>query len=36
MRPYVPEELRAVNLAALEMVDYVIIDATRRRSGISR
>ena len=25
-RPYVPEELRAVNLAALEMVDYVIID----------
>ncbi len=26
MRPYVPEELRAINLAALEMVDYVIID----------
>jgi rfaE bifunctional protein kinase chain/domain/rfaE bifunctional protein nucleotidyltransferase chain/domain len=26
-RPYVPESLRAVNLAALEMVDYVIIDA---------
>ncbi len=26
MRPYVPEELRAVNLAALEMVDYVVID----------
>jgi rfaE bifunctional protein kinase chain/domain len=26
MRPYVPENLRAVNLAALEMVDYVIID----------
>ena len=25
-RPYVPQELRAVNLAALEMVDYVIID----------
>ena len=25
-RPYVPEELRAINLAALEMVDYVIID----------
>jgi rfaE bifunctional protein kinase chain/domain len=25
-RPYVPEALRAVNLAALEMVDYVIID----------
>jgi rfaE bifunctional protein kinase chain/domain len=26
MRPFVPEDLRAVNLAALEMVDYVIID----------
>ena len=26
MRPYVPEDLRAVNLAALEMVDYVVID----------
>lgn len=26
IRPYVPEELRALNLAALEMVDYVIID----------
>jgi rfaE bifunctional protein kinase chain/domain len=26
MRPYVPEDLRAINLAALEMVDYVIID----------
>jgi rfaE bifunctional protein kinase chain/domain len=25
-RPYVPEELRATNLAALELVDYVIID----------
>ncbi|RDV03158.1 PfkB family carbohydrate kinase [Undibacter mobilis] len=25
-RPYVPEDLRAMNLAALEMVDYVIID----------
>lgn len=25
-RPYVPEELRAINLSALEMVDYVIID----------
>jgi len=25
-RPYVPEELRAVNLAAFEMVDHVIID----------
>ncbi|MBL4818725.1 MAG: adenylyltransferase/cytidyltransferase family protein [Deltaproteobacteria bacterium] len=26
VRPYVPEDLRAMNLAALEMVDYVIID----------
>jgi len=26
VRPYVPEELRAINLAAFEMVDYVIID----------
>jgi rfaE bifunctional protein kinase chain/domain len=25
-RPYVPQELRALNLAALDMVDYVIID----------
>ncbi len=25
-RPYVPQELRALNLAALEMVDYVIVD----------
>ena len=25
-RPYVPQDLRAANLAALEMVDYVIID----------
>ena len=25
-RPYVPEELRAVNLAALELVDLVIVD----------
>ena len=25
-RPYVPEDLRALNLAALDMVDYVIID----------
>ncbi len=25
-RPWVPEELRAANLAALEMVDYVLID----------
>jgi len=26
LRPYVPEELRAINLSAFEMVDYVIID----------
>jgi rfaE bifunctional protein nucleotidyltransferase chain/domain len=26
MRPYVPQDLRAINLAALEMVDYVIVD----------
>ena len=26
VRPYVPEALRAINLAAFEMVDYVIID----------
>ena len=26
MRPYVPETLRALNLAAFEMVDYVIVD----------
>ena len=26
LRPYVPQELRAQNLAALEVVDYVIID----------
>lgn len=25
-RPYIPESLRAFNLAALEMVDYVVID----------
>ncbi len=25
-RPYVPEELRALNLAALEVVDFVIVD----------
>src|SRR5262249_8128726 len=25
-RPFVPQDLRAVNLAALEMVDYVVID----------
>jgi len=26
IRPYVPEDLRALNLASLELVDYVIID----------
>ena len=26
-RPYVPEELRAINLSVLDMVDYVIIDS---------
>ncbi|MGE0651210.1 MAG: PfkB family carbohydrate kinase [Alphaproteobacteria bacterium] len=26
VRPYVPEDLRAINLAALEMVDYVVLD----------
>lgn len=26
VRPYVPEELRAINLAAFEMVDYVVVD----------
>ena len=26
VRPYVPQELRALNLAAYEMVDYVVID----------
>ena len=26
VRPYVPQELRALNLAALEVVDYVIVD----------
>jgi cytidyltransferase-like protein len=25
-RPFVPQELRALNLAALEMVDYVVVD----------
>ena len=25
-RPFVPQDLRALNLAALEMVDFVIID----------
>src|ERR1700674_3009626 len=25
-RPFVPQELRAINLAALEMVDFVVVD----------
>ncbi len=29
-RPYVPDRLRALNLAALEMVDYVIIDTEEK------
>jgi bifunctional ADP-heptose synthase (sugar kinase/adenylyltransferase) len=29
-RPHVPEELRAVNLAAFEMVDYVVIDPNEK------
>ncbi len=29
-RPFVPQELRAFNLAALEMVDYVVIDPESR------
>lgn len=29
-RPFVPEKLRAMNLAALEMVDYVIINRNNR------
>jgi bifunctional ADP-heptose synthase (sugar kinase/adenylyltransferase) len=29
-RPHVPEDLRAVNLAAFEMVDYVVIDANEK------
>jgi len=26
-RPYIPEQLRAMNLAALEVVDYVVVDS---------
>ena len=29
-RPHVPEDLRAVNLAAFEMVDYVVIDSNEK------
>lgn len=27
MRPFVPENLRAINLAALEMIDFVLVDS---------
>src|SRR5215469_15837926 len=29
-RPFVPQELRAMNLAALEVVDYVVIDGNAK------
>ena len=35
-RPFVPEELRAINLAALEMVDYVIIDRDRKSTRLNQ
>jgi len=43
-RPFVPQELRAMNLAALELVDYVVIDRNptpienlgRMRGGVRR
>src|SRR3954447_21070725 len=36
-RPFVPQDLRALNLAALEMVDYVVIDAEAKPlSNIAR
>lgn len=30
VRPYVPEDLRAINLAALEVVDYVLVDGNAK------
>lgn len=30
VRPYVPQDLRAINLAALEVVDYVIVDGNEK------
>jgi len=30
VRPYVPQDLRAINLAALEVVDYVVIDSNAK------
>ncbi len=29
-RPYVPQELRALNLAALDLIDYVVINESKR------
>ena len=34
MRPYVPEGTRALNLAALELVDFVVIDAEAEPLGL--
>lgn len=34
VRPYVPEELRALNLAALELVDFVVIDREPEPLGL--
>jgi rfaE bifunctional protein nucleotidyltransferase chain/domain len=33
-RPHVPEELRATNMAAFEMVDYVIIDNNKKPTDL--
>jgi len=32
-RPHVPQDLRALNLAAFEMIDYVVIDSERHAAG---
>ena len=29
-RPHIPQKMRALNLAAFEMVDYVLIDENRK------
>ena len=34
-RPFVPQNLRALNLAAFEMVDYVIIDRKKTFKNLS-
>lgn len=34
IRPYIPQELRAENLAALELVDYVVIDPNPTASSL--